>query len=51
LIVLTLSMPLTPLMFIINADTMKISILKEDPNSDRIAIMGFGVTNSIKVHD
>jgi hypothetical protein len=44
-------MPLTPLMVIVVADTMKISILQEDPNLDRIAIMGLGVTNLIKVHD
>lgn len=44
-------MPLTLLMVIIVDNTMKISILQEDPNLDRIAIMGFGVTNSIKIHD
>ncbi len=39
-------MPLTPLMVIIVVDIMKFSILQEDPNLDRIAIMGLGLTNS-----
>jgi hypothetical protein len=43
-------MPLTPLMIITIAN-IKFLILQDDPNLDRIAIMGLGVTNLIKIHD